>query len=337
MCLCRRGGRRNDRDGIAGKKTKKRISTAEPSSTGWRTQRANRRERDGGICGNHYSFLDMETVNHINARIKTRKAFNKKTLWKIRLGIAKEEKLIWFLLLVALVFPVIPFSKLGVGVPFLHPCRVILDNVSYGYIAGMIFYLFSDFRPKSYRIFEAKQQLASMYSSIHSNYAVAANVLGVIDNDGQLVDSSEAVARKSLLLKEIDDLHVAINEGVISTVKAMLNLVDKEIGDLLLLHNGDLEENEVKDINRFRNLFDTLKISNLYDFVSSHDIVVANNDLEYFLSSLILNYSISKRLKKQYSVYRFDAGKFDEETGFGGGFGIEKSLCEEPQGTVAES
>lgn len=259
-------------------------------------------------------------MNHIKARIKARKAFNKKMLWKIRLMIAKEEKLIWFLLLVALIFPVIPFSKLGIGVTFLHPCRVILDNVSYGYIAGMIFYLFSDFRPKSYRIFKEKQQLASMYSTIHTNYVLAASALGVIDNEGKLVDSCEALARQTLYVKDTDDSHIAINEGVISTVKAMLNLVDKEIGDLLLLHNGDLEEDEIKDINKFRNLFDTLKISNLNDFVSSHGIVVDNNDLDYFLSSFTLNYRVSKRLKEQYSVYRFDAAKFDEEASSGAGF-----------------
>lgn len=228
---------------------------------------------------------------------------------------AKEEKLIWFLLLVALIFPAIPFSKLGIGVPSLHPCRVILDNVSYGYIAGMIFYLFSDFRPKSYRIFKAKQQLASMYSSIHVNYVLAADALGVIDNEGKLVESSETTARKSLFLKEIDDSHIAINEGVISTVKAMLDLVDKEVGDLLLLHNGDLEEKEIMDINKFRNLFDILKISSVYDFVGRQEKVVGKNDLGYFLSSLILNYSISKRLKEQYSEYRFNTVKFDADSG----------------------
>ncbi len=266
----------------------------------------------------------MDYMNHIKDRIKARKVFNRKMLWNIRLKMGKEEKLIWFLLLIALVFPVIPFSKLGIGVPFLHPCRVILDNVSYGYIAGIIFYLFSDFRPKSYRIFKAKQQLASMYSSIHTNYVIAVDTLGIIDNEGKLVDSSEAVARQTVFLNEKDDSHIAINEGVISTVKAMLNMVDKEIGDLLLLHNSDLEENEVKDINRFRNLFDILKISNIYDFVSSHDVVVANNDLDYFLSNLIMNYSVSKRLKEQYSVYRFDAAKFDEEAGLGAEFDGEE-------------
>lgn len=268
--------------------------------------------------GNNYSIINMECVNHIKARIKARKAFNKKMLWNIRLMIAKEEKFIWFLLLVALIFPVLPFSKLGIGNSFLHACRMILDNVSYGYIAGMIFYLFSDFRPRSYKLFKAKRQLASMYSSIHVNYVIAAEALGVIDDQGNLVDSSETAARKSLFLKEIDDTHIAINEGVISTIKAMLNLVDKEVGDLLLLHNGDLDENEIKEINKFRNLFDMLKISNVYDFVSSHDIVVANNDLDYFLSSFILNYTVSKRLKDQYSVYRFNAAKFDADSGLGG-------------------
>lgn len=262
----------------------------------------------------------METVNHIKARIKARKAFNKKMLWKIRLRMAKEEKLIWFLLLIALIFPVVPFSKLGTGVSFLHPCRVILDNVSYGYIAGMIFYLFSDFRPKSYSIFKAKQHLASMYRSIHVNYVIAVESLGMIDNEGNLVDKSENVARQSLFQEKKDENHIAIKEDKISKVKAMLNLVDKEIGDLLLLHNGDLEENEITDINRFKNLFDTLRISNLYDFISNHDIVVDNNDLDFFLSSLILNYTISKRLNEQYSVYRFNAAKFDEEASSGAGF-----------------
>lgn len=249
----------------------------------------------------------MASMNYIKARIKARKAFNKKKLRDIRLMMAKKEKFVWILLLVALIFPVVPFSKLGIGNPFLHACRVILNNVSYGYIAGMIFYLFSDFRPKSYKIFQAKQQLASMYNSIHVNYVLAADALGVKDNVGNLVDNSYVVARESLVLKEINNSHIALYEGVISTVKAMLNLVDKEIGDLLLLHNDDLDENEIKDINKFRNLFDMLKISNIYDFVSSHDIVVANNDLDYFLSSFILNYTVSKSLKDQYSVYRFNA------------------------------
>lgn len=228
---------------------------------------------------------------------------------------AKEEIFIWILLLVALIFPIVPFSKLGIGTPFLHACRVIMDNVSYGYIAGMIFYLFSYYRPRSYKIYNAKQQLASMYSSIHVNYVIAADALGIINNEGSLVDDSNAVARKSLVLKEIDESHIAIKEREISTVKAMLNLVDKEVGDLLLLHNGNLDENEIKVINRFRNLFDMLKISSIYDFVSSQEIVVAYNDLDYFLSSFIMNYTASKRLKAQYSEYRFDAAKFNADSG----------------------
>lgn len=254
----------------------------------------------------------MESINHIKDRIKARKAFNRKMLWKIRLMLAKEEKYIWFFLLIALIFPVIPFSKLGIGVPFLHSCRIIMDNVCYGYIAGMIFYLFSDFRPRSYNIFKAKQQLASMYSSIHLNYVVAADALRIIDSEGNLVEHSKNVAGQSLFIKKIDNTHISINENVISTVKAMLNLVDKEVGDLLLLHNGDLEEKEILDINKFRNLFDKLKISNIYDYVSNHDIVVANNDLDFFLSSFILNYSISKRLKEQYTLYKFNSAKSDQ-------------------------
>lgn len=255
----------------------------------------------------------MNLIKHINNRIKARKCYNKKMLWMIRLNLVKEEKMIWFLLLIALIFPVIPFSKLGVSSPFLHSCRVIMDNVSYGYIAGMIFYLFADFRPKSYRIFTAKQQLASMYSSVHVNYVIAADALGILDSEGRLVKNSENVAKQSLFLKEIDKSHIVLKEDVIGKVKAMLNLVDKEIGDLLLLHNGDMEENEINEINRFRNLFDKLKLSNIYNYVSQHDIVVVTIDLEFFLSSFTRNYSASERLKKQYSSYQFNSAEFDEK------------------------
>lgn len=255
----------------------------------------------------------MDSIKQIKARIKARKAFNKKMLWKIRLMLIKEDKSIWFLLLFALIFPAVPFAYLGIGIPLLHPFRVILDNVCYGYIAGMIFYLFSDFRPGSYRIYKAKQHLASMYRSIHLNYVLAIEPLGMIDNNGHLVDNSDTVASQLLLQEKKDDNHIAIKEDIISKVKAMLNLVDKEIEDLLLLHHGDLEEEEIIVINKFRNLFDKLKTSNLYDYVSSHDIVVANNDLEFFLSNLGLNYNISKRLEEQYSLYIFNAAKFDND------------------------
>lgn len=255
----------------------------------------------------------METIKQIKARIKARKSFNKKMLWNIRLMLIKEEKFIWFFLLFALIFPAIPFANMGISIPLLHPFRVILDNVCYGYIAGMIFYLFSDFRPRSYRIYKAKQHLASLYRSIHVDYVCAAETLGMIDDEEHIVGNYETIVSRALFKEKIDDNYIAIKEEIISKVKAMLNLVDKEIEDLLLLHNGDLEEDEIKDINGFLNLFDKLKTSNLYDYVSSNDIVVANNDLVYFLSSLGLNYEISKRLKERYSVYNFNAEKYDNE------------------------
>lgn len=57
----------------------------------------------------------------------------------------KDEYIIWVLLLIAMFFPVFPFARLGVGCSVLHPFRVVLDNVCYGYTAGMIFYFFFRF------------------------------------------------------------------------------------------------------------------------------------------------------------------------------------------------
>ena len=84
----------------------------------------------------------------------------------------KDEYAIWILLFCALFFPVFPFSRMGIGWSFLHPFRVVLDNVCYGYIAGMVFYLFSVFLPRSLKIQKSKQKLAETYRSLYMQFLV---------------------------------------------------------------------------------------------------------------------------------------------------------------------
>lgn len=90
-------------------------------------------------------------------------------------------------MLFALFFPVFPFAILGFGCSSLHPFRVVLDNVCYGYIAGMIFYLFSDFRPRSLKLFKSKQKLAETYCSLNTEFTAIGDTLSIIDNNGNIV------------------------------------------------------------------------------------------------------------------------------------------------------
>ena len=82
----------------------------------------------------------MDLLNKLNKRITARKQFNKRILCNIRLQMIKDEHAIWILLFCALVVPLIPFAGLGISCSYLQ-FGVVLDNVCYGYIAGMIFYL----------------------------------------------------------------------------------------------------------------------------------------------------------------------------------------------------
>ena len=255
----------------------------------------------------------MDISQKLNKRIKARKKFNKGTLCKIRWQMINDEYIIWILLCIALFFPVFPFERLGVGCSVLHPFRVVLDNVCYGYIAGMIFYLFSDFRPRSLKIFESKQKLAATYRSLKTEFAIIGDILSVIDNNGKIVDEYKKAALSTLIKSRPDDKQVTVNEIVLSKIKACFVLVQNEIDALLLMYQDVMTEEELKNLNRHNHVYDKLHCSSLSEYISANVVCVTNADLEYFIDDFCQNYRIVDRLKAQYSTYLFDSRKFDEE------------------------
>lgn len=255
----------------------------------------------------------MTITEQMNKRIKARKRFNKRLLWRIRWELVKDNPTIWYLLLVALVFPVIPFNAIGLGCTLLHPIRVILDNVCYGYIAGMIFYLFSDFRPISVKIFKSKQRLSQTFSSVRTNFVIIADALNAIDSKGEIVDNYEVVAKRTVIEKQLDEEHIIANNGSVSKIKACAELTNRDISDTQRLYQDVLTEDECKHLDNLSHVFDKLMYSSLSGFVSSPELCIDIADLEYFLSDFHANYEAAKRMSNKYKAYRFDSDEFNKK------------------------
>ena len=253
------------------------------------------------------------TVEAIKNRITARKKFNRRTLRNIRWQMIKDEYIIWALLLIAMLFPVFPFARLGIGCSLMHPFRVVLDNVCYGYIAGMIFYLFSDFRPRSLKIFKSKQKLAKTYRSLNTEFIIIGDILSVIDNNGKIVDDYMKSASNVLVKSHPNDKQVTVNENVLSKIKACFVLVRNEIDALLLMYQDVLTEEELKNLNCHNHVYDKLHYSSLSEYISAEEVRVTCADLDYFIDDFCNNYRVVGRLKEQYSTYLFDSHKSEEE------------------------
>ena len=230
----------------------------------------------------------------------------------------KDEYIIWVLLIIAMFFPVFPFARLGIGCSFLHTFRVVLDNVCYGYIAGMIFYLFSAFRPRSLKIFKSKQKLAETYRSLNTEFVIIGDILSVIDNNDKIVDDYMKTALNVLVKSHPNDKQVTVNENVLSKIKACFVLVRNEVDALLLMYQDVMTEEELKNLNWHNHVYDKLHYSSLSEYIVSEEICITYADLDYFIDDFCNNYRIVDRLKEKYSTYLFDSRKFDEEATYYG-------------------
>lgn len=86
---------------------------------------------------------------------KKEKQFNNPTLFKYILRQIKSSWIIWALFLCCIVTSyIVARYKLSE-----EPWGVVLSNISFGYIAGMIFYVFSDLAPTSKRKIKEYNQL----------------------------------------------------------------------------------------------------------------------------------------------------------------------------------
>lgn len=255
----------------------------------------------------------MDLANKLNNRITARKKFNKRILRNIRLQMIKDEYAIWILLFCALIFPVIPFARMSIGCRFLHHFSVVLDNVCYGYIAGMIFYLFSVFRPQSIRIQKSKQKLAETYRSLYMEFFDIGDILSVMDNKGKIIDEYRKAALSVLVKSYKDEKQVAVNEIVLCKINACFILIQNEIDEILLMYQDVLTEEELKNLHWHKHVYDKLHYSSLSEYISSEEVHATTVDLDYFIDDFCINFRIIIRLKDQYSTYLFDSHRFDGE------------------------
>lgn len=219
----------------------------------------------------------------------------------------KNESAIWILLVFALIFPLIPFNQFGIDSAIFQNLVVVFNNVCYGYIAGFIFYIFSDFRQRSYRILKSKQKLAESYRLIHVFFLTIADSLNIIDAEGNIVDNSMQLA-ESALVKNRNSSHLFIlDETIFGKIKACFLMMQDEIDSLLTLYHNILTEEELKDLNTIKAVFGKLHLSSLSAYVASTNISIPDKDFKYFIEEFAINYRKTKRLEVQYSSYMFNA------------------------------
>lgn len=139
-------------------------------------------------------------------RIKAKKRFYSRLLCRIRWERIKDEKIIWFLLICSILFPIIPFSSFVKCNCFIYSAiHSIITNVSYSYVAGVVFYVFSDFRPETKQLMTAKVEFYRLFRSINTDFILIASKLGMLDANGNLRNHSDAIkcAKNTLTKKTI--------------------------------------------------------------------------------------------------------------------------------------
>ena len=266
-------------------------------------------------------------------RIEKKKAFKSRTLRRLAFEEAKKECSIWIIFAIAIILPFVSYKWIGIHNDYLHKIRVVFDNLSYSYIAGMIFYFFTSFSNRVRKKFKAKLQLQQSFSKIYNYLLSILSFFKCIDKNGNLLPDADEIIINSLrinaekkhlcllqrLKARIENYFlgskktwnvsnmVTLNPVIMRNIKAWLSLISKEV-DHVRIHNYDsLNEYEMKALNNFKSIQDKLHYSSLTEFIHSSKLEVDTNDFNYFVSSVTSSYNEAKRLSQEYKKYSFYA------------------------------
>lgn len=286
----------------------------------------------------HQFFFSKIGVSFFVARIERRNRYNRKVFYRLLLTSVKGEKYVWYLFAFSLLFPFLSFECLGLHSEFLHKLRTMFNNLSYSYIAGVIFYVLSSFLPRIKKLCKAKLHLQKTYSSIYTNLVCIADYLNCFNGnqlcespDKKIIsemqyiipDSSEDDGRNLLCkiktaLKEVlicsKKNNLKSNEFAVSLAKtkhlnAFFTMCSIDIDECMMLYSDVLTIEEINDLNGFRHCFDKLFYS-MINLGSAVDFfIVLKPDIEYFASDFVLKYHKAERLKKEYDNYSFYSNK----------------------------
>lgn len=277
-------------------------------------------------------------VSSLSIGIEHRNRYNRRVFYQLLWREAKDERKVWYLFAASLVFPYMSFDCLGLHSAFLHDMRTMFNNLSYSYIAGVIFYVLSTFLPRVKKLHKAKLHLQKIFCNINSTFSMAAGFLGCQEdhkmgqtneekiiselqyrrsenNDGNgdkfICKVKAAITEVFSCDKEKDlkDDEIAVRSDIVRNLNALFTMNNNAVDECLLLYSDVLTTKELNDLNGFKHCYDKLFYSMLNHGSIKDYFVVPKADIEYFSSDFLGKYNKSEQLKKEYSVYSFYANK----------------------------
>lgn len=286
----------------------------------------------------HHLFLKNIGVSSLAMRIDRRNRYNRRIFYQLLWRELMGECKVWCLFIASLVFPYMSFDCLGLHSAFLHDMRTMFNNLSYSYIAGVIFYVLSTFLPRVKKLHKAKSHLLKTYSNIDSMFSMAAGFIGCQEehsmgqaneekiiselqyshsegNDGssdKLICKIKAAITEVFSCdkkKKLKDNELAIRSDILRKLNALFTMNDNAVDECLLLYSDVLTTTELNDLNGFKHCYDKLFYSMLNHSTTDEYFVVPQRDIEHFASDFLVKYNKVERLKKEYSIYSFYSNK----------------------------
>ena len=291
----------------------------------------------------HQLFLKNIGVSPLSIGIERKNRYNRRVFYQLLWAEVKNERKVWYLFIASLAFPYFSFDCLGVHSAFLHDMRTMFNNLSYSYIAGVIFYVFSTFVPRVKNLYNAKLHLEGTYKNICLNLSIAASFLGCQEdhsmgnaNEEKIISelqysrSDDKEGKGDNLIckiktaitevfscdqkKELKDNELAVRSDKVRKLNALFTMNDNVVDECLLLYSDVLTTTELNDLNGFKHCYDKLFYSMLNHSTIDDYFIVPQADIDYFASDFLHKYNKAERLKKEYAKYSFYANKEKDKT-----------------------
>lgn len=284
----------------------------------------------------HHVYLSNLGSTQLLKRIQNKNRYDRKILCRLIWDEIKDERIIWILVVLSLIFPYLSFGDLEGKSGFFRDLRTMFNNLSYSYVAGVIFYVFSSLMPRVRKLHKAKKGLQEAYSSIFTNYVIVADLLNCIDGEDLCNDADKRIITELMYspnnqkdstpcnlfdkfkhtlseffscddIEEINDNEFAVSLNKVKEISALFKMNSDKVEESVLLYSDVLNTLELNDLNGFKHCFDKLFYSMITQATINKYFVVQKADIEYFASDFILKYKKAERLKLVYRRYSFYA------------------------------
>ena len=203
-----------------------------------------------------------------------------------------EEKWIWLILLIALAMPIITSFLGDCQNQILKVSKAILDNVSFGYIAGMLFYIFTEFLGKTSRRLDAIQEIAQTYSFSAFILDELKLYLGVSGINNEFVADYINKGRNNLVVRQCapedrDKLtFVVLNKDTVEMLRARCSVLIDRINITLTRCGHDLKTEEIVYLQNLASLYGNIFRNSKREFSREEEIIAALVDVDHFLEVL---------------------------------------------------